>query len=168
MSGVVCDASPLIFLAKLDRLDLIKQVLKGEIFVLQCVIDELQSGKATQQESLRLSQFLKAVEIIDFEVADVIPSALSKSDQSTLQWAIENNADWLLADERLLRRVASEEGIKVIGFLGILLGAASSKFITAKEVNEAVDAAISKHGCRISVAVYQRVRKELEKIGKQK
>ena len=164
MTSVICDASPLIFLAKLDHLNLIKQVMDGKIFVLQCVVDELQSERATRKETLRLSQFFETVEIIDYEVADLTLSALSKSDQSTLQWAIENNADWLLADERLLRRVASEEGIKVIGFLGLLTGAASRKIITAKEAKEAVDEAISEHGCRISIAVYQRVLQELEKI----
>ena len=46
MKTIVCDASPLIFLAKLNRLDLVARVLCGEIFVLRCVLDEVLSESA--------------------------------------------------------------------------------------------------------------------------
>ncbi len=166
MTSILCDASPLIFLAKLDHLDLINRVLDGQVFVLQCVIDELQTESASPKEVERLALFFQSVEVIDFEITDLESSALSRSDQSTLRWAIENDVDWLLADERLLRRVANEEEIKVIGFLGLLVGAAASRIITPSEAREAVDEAVSQHGCRISVAVYQRVLGELGEITK--
>ncbi len=162
MTSILCDASPLIFLAKLDRLDLIKQVLGGQVFVLQCVVDELQSESASPKEAERLALFFQTVEVLDFEIGNLKSSALSRSDQSTLRWAIENDVDWLLADERLLRRVANEEGIKVVGFLGLFVGAAARKTITTSEARDAVDDAISQHGCRISVAVYQRILEELK------
>jgi hypothetical protein len=41
MMTVVCDASPLIFLAKLDRLGLICGLLGKDAVVLQCVVDEV-------------------------------------------------------------------------------------------------------------------------------
>lgn len=96
MRTIVCDTSPLIFLAKLDHLNLIPRLLGERIFILQCVMDELQSGKAGLIESERLSFFLKTVEVVNFEIKEIQPSALSRSDQSTLRWAIDNDVDWLL------------------------------------------------------------------------
>ncbi|NOY00490.1 MAG: hypothetical protein GXP30_12255, partial [Verrucomicrobia bacterium] len=109
-------------------------------------------------------QFFKKASVVNFEIEDKQPTALSLCDQSTLRWAIDNDINWLLADERLLRRVAVEEGISVIGFLGLLTGAAFRKHITANKARELVDEAVSKHGCRISIAVYQRVMEELDKF----
>lgn len=57
MTTILCDASPLIFLAKLDSLDLISQVLGGEVVILRCVADEVCSDSAGEVESLRLRKF---------------------------------------------------------------------------------------------------------------
>jgi predicted nucleic acid-binding protein len=165
MTTVVCDASPLIFLANLNRLDLVSCVLGGRVFVLQCVADELQTENAGQVERQRLDRFLGTVEIPTFEIEPGPSSALSHSDQSTLRWAIDHDIDYLLADDRLLRRVASAEGLTVIGFIGLLVAAAEREIITASEASDAVEQAIAQHGCRISIALYQRVMKELERIG---
>jgi predicted nucleic acid-binding protein len=55
MTTVVCDASPLIFLAKVDRLGLIREILGERIVVLQCVADEVESEQADPVEAARLS-----------------------------------------------------------------------------------------------------------------
>jgi predicted nucleic acid-binding protein len=162
MKLIVCDASPLIFLAKLDRLNLIGEVLGHEVFVLQCVVEEVTSAKAGPLESERLRAFFDGVEVVDFEASAYASKALSQADQSTLTWAMENRADWLLADERLLRRIAMEKGMRVVGFLGLLLEAGRRGILTAGEVKAAIDDAVSKHGCRISIALYQRLLLELE------
>ncbi len=162
MKLIICDASPLIFLAKLDRLNLISKVLGGEVFVLQCIVEEVTSAKAGPLESERLRAFFGGVEVVDFEASEYASTALSHADQSTLTWAIENRADWLLADERLLRRIAMEKGMRVVGFLGVLLEAGRRGMLTKAEVKAAIDDAVSKHGCRISITLYQRLLVELE------
>ena len=113
MKVVVCDASPLVFLAKLDRLSLIPSVLGGSVFVLKCIADEVLSDSAGPQERARLDEFLERVQIVDFEVSRPPSRSLSRSDQAVLVWAIDNRADWLVADERMLRRIAVAEGIRV-------------------------------------------------------
>ena len=161
MKVIVCDASPLIFLAKLNRLNLIPDVLQGRVSVLKCVVREVSSDNAGVTETTRMSAFLDSVEIIDFQAPEGSSKALSPSDQSTLTWAIEHRADWLVADERLLRRVAREEDISTVGFLGILVEAARQGILSATEAREAIDESISRHGCRIAVALYQRILSEL-------
>ena len=46
---IVCDASPLIFLAKIDRLDLIELSIGAHAIVLRCVVqDEVLTGDQRQ------------------------------------------------------------------------------------------------------------------------
>lgn len=154
---VVCDASPLIFLAKLRQLELIERVTGRGAVVLRCVADEVLSDRAMPLEAERLREWLSHVEVVDY-AGSLFPSdALSRSDQSTLAWAVENRAEWLLADERLLRRFAQERGIRVIGFCGLLLQAVSRSCMPPEDARAAIDAAIREHGFRISVELYQRI-----------
>ncbi len=99
--------------------------------------------------------------MIDYEVSLFASEALSQSDQSTLAWAVANQAEWILADERLLRRFAQAHGIKVMGFCGILLQAVRQDLLTAGSAREYVDTAIREHGYRISVELYQRIVNQL-------
>jgi len=164
MKIIVCDASPLIFLAKLDLLSLIEDILGGKVYVLHCVVEEIRSDKATAAETRRLDAFLDEAEIIHFEITETKASALSRSDQSTLRWAIDHQADWLIADEKLLRRIALEEGIPVTGFLGLLVEAAKTGRLTGFAAREAVQLAVKRHGCRISAALYHHILAALDEV----
>jgi predicted nucleic acid-binding protein len=159
---VVCDASPLIFLAKLNRLDLILPLLGPDVVVLQCVAAEVaEPEKAGEIELRRLNAFLKSVRVVDFSESAYPSSRLSASDRQTLTYAVQQRARWLLADERLMRRIATEEGLATIGTLGLLAAAAKNGLVTAKEALADIDSAVSRHGFRISVALYQRFRAEV-------
>lgn len=157
MTVVVCDASPLVFLAKLDRLSLISAVLGGDVFVLRCIVDEVASEGVGPRERARLNEFLEQVQIVDFEAPPPPTRSLSRCDQSVLLWAIESRADWLVADERMLRRIAAAAGIRVVGFLGLLIAAAQSGILSRSEARLAIDDAVSTHGCRISIDLYRRL-----------
>jgi predicted nucleic acid-binding protein len=74
-----------------------------------------------------------------------------------LNWSIQNQVDWLVADERLLRRIAKEEKIEVIGMFGILIAAARKNLRSTRVVKLMIDELVGKHGCRISVSLYQRL-----------
>jgi predicted nucleic acid-binding protein len=159
---VVCDASPLIFLAKLNRLDLISPLLGPDVVVLKCVAAEVaEPEKAGEIELRRLTVFLKSARIVDFSESAYSPGRLSASDRQTLTYAVQQQARWLLADERLMRRIATEEGLATIGTLGLLAAAVKNGHLTAKEALADIDAAVSKHGFRISIALYQRFRAEM-------
>jgi len=158
---VVCDASPLIFLAKLDRLELISRVSGRELVVLQCVKEEVLSDRASPVERERLQNWLSGARLIDYSGSLFASQALSRSDQSSLAWAVENRAEWLLADERLLRQFAKAYGVRVIGFCGLLLQAVRMQHLRAEEAHLLIDAAVHDHGFRISIELYQRIYREL-------
>ncbi len=159
---VLCDASPLIFLAKLDRLELIAKVTGRPLVVLDGVVREVLSDRAGPVEQQRLQSWVYGVDVVHHAGALVSSDALSESDRATLAWAVENKAEWLLADERLLRRVAQSYGIKVMGFCGILIQAAKRGLLSPEEARECVDTAIRDYGCRLSVEVYQKIRMHLD------
>ena len=154
---VVCDASPLIILAKLDRLHLITDLLGNDIVVLQCVADEVLGERAGTLERQRLNDFLSTVATVTaFEETDLESNALSASDRYTLTYSIRNAVDWLMVDERLIRRVATEHGIAVMGVLGLIVGAAKRGILTHAEAESALREAVGVHGLRISVALYRK------------
>lgn len=157
MMTVVCDASPLIFLAKLNRLELITRLLGADVVVLQCVVAEVFAGTHDHDpEQSRLETFFEHVRIVTFEESRFTSGRLSVSDRQTLTYAIRHHAAWLVADERLLRRVARHEGIATIGTLGLLAGAARRGLLSRRAALADLDTAISSHRFRISVALYQK------------
>jgi hypothetical protein len=154
---VVCDASPLIFLAKLDCLHLIPALLGEVIIILRCVADEVLSPSCDASERRRLQDFLKTVEIVHDGHCAYESQTLSRSDCLTLTYAVANKVAWLVVDERLLRRIATEEGLRVVGFLGLLIQAADKGLITKVSAKGLIDSAISDHGMHISINLYRKL-----------
>lgn len=164
MRTVLCDASPLTFLAKLDRLHLVPDLLGDRTCVLRLVVDEVCRADAPPVEFRRLNRFLKGIEVIDFTDAGHTSQSLSRSDRATLNWAIRNQPDHLLVDERLLRRVAVAEGLTVIGTLGLLFMAERDRILTKTELRTCLEDLAGKYEFRISVDLYQRILRELESL----
>jgi predicted nucleic acid-binding protein len=52
----------------------------------------------------------------------------------------------------------------VVGFLGLLIAAAQRGILSRPRARLAIDDAVSKHGCRISVDLYQRLLAELKDV----
>ena len=89
MKVVLCDASPLIILAKLDRLHLIGDLLGKDIVVLQCVVDEVLGERASTLERQRLDKFVgTAATVTAFAESDIESKSLSASDRFTLTYSV--------------------------------------------------------------------------------
>jgi len=159
---VVCDASPLIFLAKVDQLQLLATIPGGDCIVVESVAQELVSEQAGPVEKSRLEAWLSGAQIVSSPGRIVESQALSTSDHASLTWAVEHHAAWVVADDRLLRRFARDHGIATIGFCGILIQAAALGLLTAARARHLLDEAISQHGLRISLPVYQAALGRLE------
>ena len=160
---VLCDASPLIFLAKLNRLHLIPQLLGPDVVVLQCVVNEvLGTAQVQHPEQQRLAAWLQSVRVVESIDSDYEAGRLSASDRQTLTYAVRQRAAWLVADERLMRRIAVAEGVATIGTLGLLAGAARRGLITRQQALEDLATLVSKHRLRISVLLYQRFLAEFQ------
>lgn len=84
-----------------------------------------------------------------------LASSLSVADNCVLTLAQRVNADTVLSDDRLLRRVAEVEGIRAIGTLGVLARAVRAGRLPAVDAEAILDELVERHGFRISADVYR-------------
>lgn len=111
---VVSDTSPITALLSIGRIDLLKSVF-DEVVVPAAVHDEL------LQYHDSLPSFLRVVKVRDRDNVAVLAMRLDRGEAEAISLAREVNADWLLMDETVGRRVARELGLRVLGLLGVLI-----------------------------------------------
>ena len=155
MTVVVADACPVILLAKLDRLSLIREVFPGSILVPTSVRRELLHDAILSEELRRIQAFLKHCRVEAVRISSHSASALSLADRHVLSLAKRHPQSLVLTDDRLVRRVALAEGLTVAGTLGVIIRASRSRILTQTEALQAVDKLVTQHQLRISVSLYQ-------------
>jgi predicted nucleic acid-binding protein len=162
---LVADASPLIFLAKLKRLDLLT-VLDTDIHLSRLVHDELLNVEAAGEERRRLEVFLATCQVHPARDHRPFAAALSRADNATLALALRLKARILLADDRILRTLAETEGLRPLGTLGVLLQALRQGRLTRRQARHDLDALVGLYGFRIGIEVYQTVVARIEELGR--
>jgi predicted nucleic acid-binding protein len=151
---VVSDTSPLLNLALIERLDLLKTQFSSLTIPTQ-VWKELTDGEAALNalRDLREEEFLTIVEVAESDLFIEIRRELDRGETAAICYAIQQEADLLLVDEKEGRRVARRHDLEVTGVLGILLKAANARNIELKEELDALREA----GFWISEDLYSRV-----------
>lgn len=119
---VVSDASPLIALATIDQLEILRE-LYSAIVIPQAVVQEITvkgpggpgyiNVNATEWISVKPAKNISKYESL----------SLGKGETEAIALTLEINADLLILDEVKARREASKLGIKFVGILGILIEA---------------------------------------------
>ncbi len=117
---VVADTSPLIYLSRVGALGLL-HTLFGEVVVPRAVWTEVveQRTAAPGLDALRVANWLR---VVDQELP-VLDLGLDAGETAAILLAESLQADLLLIDERLGRRVAESRGLIVRGTLGVLVQA---------------------------------------------
>jgi predicted nucleic acid-binding protein len=166
---VVSDSTPLIYLAKIGRLNLLRGVFE-KIYVPEAVFNEA----VTQGKELNMSDAFiieKAVgiwiikELVDpkvdaeFRFLDT-NTKLGSGEKEALKLCKQLNAVYFIADDREARSVSRILNIKPIGTCGILIQTFRQASITEGEALQILDDLV-KVGFRISSAVYRRILDEL-------
>jgi predicted nucleic acid-binding protein len=120
----VVDASPLIFLAKLDRLDLLKGGA-DQVVVPPAVLREI--GEHPDDASRKIDDArrswlgVRAVE--NRRIVDVLMADLDAGESEVIALALEAKAERVILDDLDARRFAHRIGIERVGTLGLLLAA---------------------------------------------
>jgi uncharacterized protein len=155
---MVADASPIIFLAKVGRLDWVETLGKKiDLHVSSLVQDEVLLPGMAENERQEIARFLDRAHIHAPRKRESFATALSRSDNDTLSLAIQLRATCILVDDRILRAMAEAQGIRPIGTLGILLAALRKGILAKGETRRILDALVGLHGFRIGIEVYQAV-----------
>ena len=128
----VIDASPLIFLTKADKLDLLQQVINNEIIVPVAVEAEIQQYGNQDVTRQALAQTSWLVVVDTPKIPNVIQSYhLGAGESAVLTWAYVNRNSEAIIDELAARRCASTLGIPVRGTLRLVLTAKQRGIIPA-------------------------------------
>jgi len=161
---VVVDASPLIFLAKVRRLELIVKLWGPDIRVPASVAEEVLAVGADPVEVEVLAAFLRQGRVETVRQPRRFALAMSQADNEALTLAVRVGAGVLLCDDKLTRRMAEAEGIRPMGTLGILLKAMRQHVLSPGDTRELLDRLVESHDFRIGIGVYQAVLGEISKV----
>jgi predicted nucleic acid-binding protein len=147
---IICNAGPLISLARIGRLDLLP-ALFGEIIVPPAVYREVTGGGSLPGAGdLSQASWLKLTDIEDRRGLVRLLSSLDAGEAEVLILARELRATAAI-DEKRGRRIAEELGVPQTGTVGILLAAKKSGLISSIRplLNE-----LSAKGIRLSSRLY--------------
>ena len=159
---VVSDASPLILLAKIRRLDLLKK-LYSEVLIPREVEKEVTRREASPIISGIREGWIKVEELkLSSEVKGMGESlGLHEGEMYALSLALHANIKEVLADDKLARIAARILRLKAIGCLGVVMKAYETGVITRIEAVNAIQKLV-KAGLWISPEVFGEVLTSLE------
>src|SRR3972149_10043132 len=129
--AAVADTSPLILLAKINRLTLLPELYR-EVFVPPAVATELQAKPDAISQDL--DRFLRSVRVQAPENATpvrALSESLGMGEAEAIALASEIPDAILIMDDAAGRRVAQRLGLRVTGLLGILIEAKVRRIVPA-------------------------------------
>lgn len=166
---VVSNSSPLIYLAKVARLDLIRDLYE-RIWIPTAVFDEVVArGKALQISDASIIE--RAVgdwiskEGVELEAASAYGfldqnERLGRGEKEALKLCRQLSASFFIVDDMEARRVAKILKIRPIGTCGVLVQAYRRNLITARETEEILHSLVRAQ-FRISPNLYRRILHEI-------
>lgn len=160
MSVWVTNASPLIFLAKLGRLDLLNHSA-GRVLVPSAVLTEIgqYDDAAASQVARATENWLHRRDVRQSRLLGLFQAELGAGEAATLALASEVRAARVVLDDLDGRRWARKLDLEVIGTLGLLLGAKLRGDVTS--LRTSIDE-LKSHGFRASQLLIEAV---LEQAG---
>ncbi len=160
---VISNSSPLITLANAKRLHLLQGVFE-EVIIPYAVYDEVvvQGRMRPGAENIAAAQWVVCRQVENQAAVQNfrgIHRCLGPGEAETIILAKQLMADWVIIDEVRGRRAAAQEGLKLIGTIGVVILAKELALIAS--VQNVLDDFV-RAGFRLSSATYQAA---LEKAG---
>ncbi len=152
---VVSNSGPLIALATVGKLDLLKDLF-GQIYTPAAVYDEVVvhgEGKPGARETSE-AEWIKTLKVEEHLAVSLLREEMDAGESEAIVLAQELNADYVLIDEAVARRKTRLIGLRMAGTLGILLMAKEAGLIVA--VKPILDE-LKQTDFRMSSRVYQEV-----------
>jgi len=144
---IVANSSPLIALAKIEKMDL----LRYDIVIPKAVFDEITKPKKEYGKELHEWGKDRVVKVGNKRAIEYLEIILGRGETEAIVLAEEINAEAVLIDDLKARKIANLRGLKVIGTIGILLDAKEKGLI--REVKPLLDE-LAKKKIRISKQLY--------------
>ncbi|MDR0597530.1 MAG: DUF3368 domain-containing protein [Treponema sp.] len=158
---IVSDASSIIALGVCGKLDLLDKLFNHGC-IPQAVFNEIAVPNKPNSQTIINWAKSRIVSVKNTSAVAAFSLNLDPGESETLALYWEIAADYLLIDEKKGRTIASRNGVKTIGTVGILLSAKQRGFLA--EVKPSFDMLIDA-GFRMSDVLYRQI---LERAGEQK
>lgn len=153
---VVSNTSPIINLAKIGYLDLLKR-LYGRILIPDAVYAEIVvrgAGEAGSQEVQQL-KWIETKTLKNHSLFTALRYQLQPGESGAIALAVEKDAGLLLLDEKQARKIAIDMGIEITGILGVLLQAKQTQLISS--IQPLLDHLRNEAGFWIKDDLYERI-----------
>jgi predicted nucleic acid-binding protein len=156
---IVSNASPLINLARIGKLDLLRE-LYGNLLIPEAVWHEVVVDGAGQPgaDEVKGAVWIERRTIKNKQLVQSLLQELDTGEAEAITLALEAGADWLLMDEHLGRETARHLKLCCIGFAGVLIAAKQKGLIPA--IKPCLDALRDLAGFRIKDSLYTRILKD--------
>ena len=153
---IVCNASPLINLARIGKLGLLRE-LYNELIIPEAVWHEVVVEGAGQPgaEEVKAADWIKTQSVANRDFKRALRQELDAGEAEAIVLALEIGAELLLMDERLAREVAWHFGLRYTGLIGILIEAKRKGRVSA--IKPYLDSLRNIAGFRVSNELYLRV-----------
>lgn len=153
---VVSDASPLIALAAINRLELLRD-LYTELVIPTAVYNEVTAIRPTAPGAydVREAKWIQVRPAGNRALVEALTLELDVGESEAIALAVELDADLLLMDERRGRMAATRLGRRVVGVLGLVIEAKAAGFLLA--VRPILNALTTHAGFRISPVLLEKV-----------
>jgi len=166
----VSNSTPLIYLAKVGRLNIVRDVF-GKVFIPEAVFNEaVVQGKMLKMSDAFIIEKAVGSWILRGQVKPEISAEYSFLDtniklgvgeREALKLCKQLNAEYVIVDDREARRASRILGITPVGTFGVIIQAFRQNLVTRKEALKTVDDLI-KAGFRVDSALYRMVLEKLE------
>jgi len=123
---LIADSSALVALSIVDKLDVLEKLF-GKVYVPRAVYDEV--SQKNKVESYKLKNYCKD-RVLDIQTSANFNITLGKGESEAIVLYTEQNADFLLCDDKKAKKFVQSFGLNVIGSLGILLKAKELNLIS--------------------------------------
>ena len=162
--SVVSNASPLINLARIGKLGLLRQ-LYGELVIPEAVRHEVIVEGVGQPgaREVEVAAWIETRAVTNRHLVRALQQELDAGEAEAIALALEMGAELLLMDERVGRESARHLSVRYTGLIGVLVEAKHKGLISA--VKPHLDTLRDAAGFRVSNALYMRVLQDEGKMG---
>lgn len=123
MPDVVANSTPIIALAKIGRLDLLRQ-LYGEVAIPRAVYDEVTAKEDAAAQAVDSSvEWLLVEDAPEPDAASLLRARLHAGEVETIMLARRDGAALVVIDDNAAKRTARYLGLPVTGTLGVIVAA---------------------------------------------
>src|SRR3972149_7984600 len=136
MQKVVSNSSPIIHLAKIGKLSLLREYF-NTIMVPESVLKEcVTEGKDRKEvEAIKKAEWIRGAEVQDKKLVKLLQSSLDDGESEAIALSLESGADLILLDDSDAREKARIYGLTVTGTLGVHLRAKKDRKISSLKEN---------------------------------